>query len=87
MNAITTPVITSFDDTAFRPELRSSLLISGDTRSGILTWQSQRLWWKENQRLGELMLSRRLTRRSTAGDRSSIRRFRNGDEPLPGKHA
>jgi CelD/BcsL family acetyltransferase involved in cellulose biosynthesis len=56
MNVITTQVIASFDDPAVRPELWSRLLGQGDTRTGILTWQSQRLWWQENQRLGELLL-------------------------------
>lgn len=56
MNAITTQVISSFDDSAVTPELWSTLLAQGDTRTGILTWQSQRLWWEENQHLGQLLL-------------------------------
>ncbi len=56
MNAISIQTINSFDDTAVRPELWARLIDRSDTRAGILTWQSQRRWWQQNQRLGKLML-------------------------------
>lgn len=56
MNVISTRTVSSFEDAAVTPELWSTLLAQGDTRAGIMTWQSQRLWWEEHQHLGQLAL-------------------------------
>ena len=56
MNAITTPVITSFDDTAVRPESWSSLLDQGDTRTGILDLAVSATLVAGESRTGRLLL-------------------------------
>ena len=56
MNGITTQLISTFDDPAVCAEVWTRLLDRGDTKTGILTWQSQRLWWEENQQLRNLSL-------------------------------
>ena len=56
MAAVTTRVITTFDDPAVRPELWSALLHEGDTDVLALTWESQRLWWEEKERSEQLCL-------------------------------
>src|SRR5262245_36249556 len=56
MSGITTRIIKAFDDPAVGREMWLALLNEGDTNVSSLTWQTQRLWWQQNERPGALQL-------------------------------